>query len=417
MLGMPEQRIAGEIVRVGSALRMTVRDGQAAPDHTLEAIQPDGDIVALLRVAAQDILRLARPDEMLDYLFVAEMEDKRFTQTLALIDKMLGNRSDEDDERAVRMLAEVRMAQGRHDDAVEVYRDASQRWPASGRVRAGLVTALYWSGRVEEASALVPRAAPDRSLPSVDLSSHAKSLAELNRYDESREYGIAAIARDESNVSAWTILANAEYFLHRYADSLATAQTYLKAHPGSDASDFRYFAAASLARLGRGREALAIGERMVALRPDNPTAYFARALALAAVGRHDDASRDWARVAPAFATLSEPWLRWGESLAAMGKLDDALERMHEATRRDPWWGAGHAGVGRVLTLQRKPADALPHFETARRLDVHDPEALRNWAQALDALGRGKDAEEKRALAEAVARENRAAPPAIVALRR
>jgi hypothetical protein len=91
--------------------------------------------------------------------------------------------------------------------------------------------------------------------------------------------------------------------------------------------------------------------------------------------------------------------------------------MRDSTRRDPWWGEGHAGVGRVLTIQRKPAEALAHFETARRLDVHDPEALRNWAQALDALGRGKDADEKRALADTVARENRAAPPAILALRR
>ena len=417
MLGMPDQRIAGEIVRVGSGLRMTVRDGQAAPDHTLEAIQPDGDIVALLRAAAQDILRLARPDEMLDYLFVAEMEDKRFTQTLALVDKMLGNRSDDDDERAVRTLGDVRMAQGRYDDAVEVYRDAMQRWPASGRVRAGLVTALYWSGRVDEANALVPRAAPDRGRASVELSAHAKSLAELNRYDEAREYAIAAISRDDGNAGAWMQLANAEYYLHRYADSLATAEAYLKAHPGSDASDFRYFVVASLGKLGRGREGLPIAERMVALRPDNPNAIFTRAVALAAVGRHAEAARDWARVAPTFATLSEPWLRWGESLAAMGRLDEALERMREATRRDPWWGVGHAGVGRVLVLQRKPAEALPHFETARRLDVHDPEALRNWALALDALGRGKEADEKRALADAVARENRAAPPAILALRR
>ena len=417
MLGLPDNRIRGEIVRQGKALRMTVRDGQPAPDRTLETVQEDGDAGALIRRAAQDVLRLTRPDTMLDYLFMVEAEEARFARTLALIDRILTNTDTDDDEKAVRMLASVRFAQGRHDESIALYRDAQARWPASPRIRAELVTALYWSGRVDEANALVPAAPPDRSLSSAALAARANELAQLNRYDEARDHAIAAIRRDDANAPAWHSLANAEYYLHRYADALATSQAYLKAHPGLDVADFRYMVIAALARLDRGAEALAMAERMVASHPENPLPILARALSLAATGRHAEAVRDYARVTPQIPTMSEPALRWAYSLLALGRLDDALARMRDATRRDPWWGEGHAGVGRVLMAQGKAAEALPHFEKARALDAHDPVALRNWAQALDALGRGKEADEKRALADQVARENAAGPAAIVALRR
>jgi len=317
----------------------------------------------------------------------------------------------------VRTLASVRFAQGKHDDAIALYRDAQARWPASPRIRADLVTALYWSGRVDEANALVPVEAPDRSSSSVALSARANELAQLNRYDEARDHAIAAIRRDETNAAAWMTLSNAEYYLHRYADALATAQAYLKAHPGLDDADFRYMVITSLARLERGAEALAMAERMVASHPENPLPILARALGLAATGRHAEAVRDYARAAPQILTMSEPSLRWGQSLLALGRADEALVRMQDATRRDPWWGEGHAGVGRALVALGRPAEALSHFEKARTLDAHDPNALRDWAQALDTLGRGKEAGEKRALADAVARENRAATPAVLALRR
>jgi tetratricopeptide (TPR) repeat protein len=417
MLGLPENRIRGEIVREGKALRMVVRDGQPEPDRTLSTVQDDGDVAALLRRAAQDVVMLARPDTMLDYLFLTEMEEKRFPRTLALIDRILNNPSPDDDEKAVRTLAQVRLEQGKNDEAVALYRDAAARWPESSRVRAGLVTTLYWTGHVDEANALVPRRPPDRSQSSVELSSRARALAELNRYDEARDHAAAAIARDRENVDAWTQLSNAEYFLHRHADALTTAQTFLKEHPGRDGDDFRHLIVIALSRLDRGAEALRIVDQALTAHPENYYLQSARGFALAAVGRHDEAAKAFARTAPMFATQSELALRWGYSLLALGRVDDALARMLDATRRDPWFGEAHAGVARVLTVQGKPAEALPYFEKARALDAHDPNALRDWAQALDALGRGKEAEEKRALADAVARENTAAPPAILAVRR
>ena len=73
--------------------------------------------------------------------------------------------------------------------------------------------------------------------------------------------------------------------------------------------------------------------------------------------------------------------------------------------------------GNVVTLALRVGDSILFLLNREDYQRHDPEALRNWAQALDALGRAKDADEKRALADAVARENRAEPPAILALRR
>jgi hypothetical protein len=74
-------------VRDGKALRMTVRDGRPEPDRTLETLQDDGDVATLIRRAAHDVLRLTRPDTMLDYLYMVELDERRFPRTLALIDR------------------------------------------------------------------------------------------------------------------------------------------------------------------------------------------------------------------------------------------------------------------------------------------------------------------------------------------
>jgi len=41
-------------------------------------------------------------------------------------------------------------------------------------------------------------------------------------------------------------------------------------------------------------------------------------------GRHIEAVRDYARAAPQIPTMSEPSLRWGYSLLALGRVDEAL---------------------------------------------------------------------------------------------
>jgi hypothetical protein len=91
------------------------------------------------------------------------------------------------------------------------------------------------------------------------------------------------------------------------------------------------------------------------------------------------------------------------------------------TRRDATHGGARdtrESAARVAA-QRKPAEALRALRDRAASRRPRSRGLRSWAQALDALGRGKEAEEKRALAEAVrpAREPGRRRPRFLALRR
>ena len=96
---------------------------------------------------------------------------------------------------------------------------------------------------------------------------------------------------------------------------------------------------------------------------------------------------------------------WGDALLGLHQPEAALVKMRAAAALDPTFGATHAGVGRALVALGKPAEAEASFARACELDRHDPDALRAWAQTLDALGRQREAADKRARADVVEHEN------------
>jgi hypothetical protein len=160
---------------------------------------------------------------MLDYLFAPRWRTSASRERSRSSTRCSATAADDDDERAVRMLAEVRMAQGRHDDAVEIYRDAVQRWPRRTRPqRAGDGALLVGPRRRGERAGPARGAGP--RLPSVELVARAKRSPSSTATTRRASYAIAAIARDDANVRAWIASRNAEYYLHRYADALATAR-------------------------------------------------------------------------------------------------------------------------------------------------------------------------------------------------
>jgi Tfp pilus assembly protein PilF len=67
----------------------------------------------------------------------------------------------------------------------------------------------------------------------------------------------------------------------------------------------------------------------------------------------------------------------------------ALER---ALALDDRLGTAHALLAGALVKQGKAAEAVPHFEKAIELGVDSPEVRLGYANALETLGRAKEAE-------------------------
>lgn len=406
LFDLPSNRIGGEILREGNALRIVLRTQERRSGRTIEIKRDDGDIRLLLKDAGREIVKLADPYVLADYLYDVEYPGRQFTSTLAVIDYMLKNAEKDDDVWALDLLGSVRQAQGRPDEAIAAYRRALQRAPGFSIAVDHLAGALYWSGRVDEANAIIPVTAPDAHLSPNALRSRAQILDTINRFEEALAYAQAAVRAAPKDGSAHAKLAEQYSALHRDADALAAAEDGKRIAANPDRIDWIHVR--SLATLHRGSEALEVADKALALSPDDEQLIYARGTALASLDRHEEAIVDFARALEALRAVgggSVPAVAYGDSLLALGRRDEALAMMWRAAQIDPTWGATHAGVGRALLASDRPGDAAKSFEKAFKYDRHDPEALRDWGRALDALGRGTEADAKRKLAEAVEREN------------
>jgi tetratricopeptide (TPR) repeat protein len=183
---------------------------------------------------------------------------------------------------------------------------------------------------------------------------------------------------------------------------------------------------------GHPRRALAWLERATELRPAYPQAWAARAEALRALGRLDEALDCCARglaLCPADAgllaergftlhalgRLGEALLAHDDALAAfpghvatlidrallletLGRLDEALAGLDAALRHDPLRAEAWCNRGNVLQKRGDWPRALASYDAALSARADFPEALINRAAALRALGRLSEADHDAATA-------------------
>lgn len=84
------------------------------------------------------------------------------------------------------------------------------------------------------------------------------------------------------------------------------------------------------------------------------------------------------------------WLRYGQLLAASGKLDDA-EQVYRALATRCEDGRGRHGLGMVLLKRHEVMAALPHLEMARSLAPATPQVRNDYGYALMLVGRYDEA--------------------------
>jgi Flp pilus assembly protein TadD len=285
-------------------------------------------------------------------------------------------------------LGVVLQARGQYAEAARVFRAALALMPDAGAARVNLVRCLAAAGDLAEA-----------------------------------EREAKAFVAAQPGPEAWTLLGQVQRDQDRDQDALVSAQTALKYAP--QLRGLRYNYATALDRVGRGKEALDIYEKLARQELDTPELALNFARALYAEGRSKDAEAVaqrgvelWPGATALQGALARMrWLRGeGEHCAAFmeaaiaqrpGDLSlrlacaDALHRgqhlqkalgvLLEALRLAPDTPALLTAAGVVLDELDRPLDGLKALRRVVELSQQAPSARRNLLSTLLRAGKPEEA--------------------------
>lgn len=168
-----------------------------------------------------------------------------------------------------------------------------------------------------------------------------------------------------------------------------------------------YYDRATL-QMSRGAYAAAVKDLTAALRdvPGSRDARFARAMAYAKLGRHDDAANDLTTVAldysrDRFADNDEVYrvnFELGVACGRCGRYEQAVTACSLALHANPDALAARVERGRAHARAGRFADALQDYDTALARWPDATEVLHDRATVLEKLGRKAEADESRAAA-------------------
>jgi arylsulfatase A-like enzyme/Flp pilus assembly protein TadD len=155
------------------------------------------------------------------------------------------------------------------------------------------------------------------------------------------------------------------------------------------------------ARLRRYAQAVPALRRAIELQPDSMQAHYEMGLALFQTGQ-------WPTAAGHFEIVAARMPRWADARFSLGSVYARIDRVAEAVRElraalevAPAHYRANLLLGRIFTLQREAASALPYLERAASSPSASAEAHAFLAEAYEALGRVADAGRARNRARAM----------------
>jgi spermidine synthase len=133
-------------------------------------------------------------------------------------------------------------------------------------------------------------------------------------------------------------------------------------------------------------------------------AHFNLGVALADLGRSDEAMEEYRRALGLNPELARAHHNLGSELANRGRLQAAIPHFREAVRHAPAWAPARHKLGRALNLSGDTARALEELAEAVRLDPEHAEALIDiaWIRATAPEDGFRDADEAIRLASRAA---------------
>lgn len=323
---------------------------------------------------------------------------------------------------ALSILAHVRRAQNRFDEAERLLRRAIALEPDQAMHHAALGDLLLYAGYPQNAVACFDEAVrlkPD--LPGVRLNA-ARAMLAAGKADEAETRARALIA-DAPDWEAWDVLANILRSQDKFEDALAAADQALALRP--QARRARLHRGQVLAKLGRNDEALGEYEALSGAGVNAPGLHLARGVALLNLTRAEAAEQcfaDGVRRWPGDAALQSAlanvrWMRGAgegftrdyEAAVAQAPDDIALRigcadlarragfgvkaesLLREGLARAPQSVALLSSLGVMLDELDRTEEGLPALQRALAQAPHVPDIAANYVCALLRLGRGEEA--------------------------
>jgi arylsulfatase A-like enzyme/Flp pilus assembly protein TadD len=182
----------------------------------------------------------------------------------------------------------------------------------------------------------------------------------------------------------------------RYEEAIPLLKKALAEQPELPVANMQYGIAQ--ARLKNYAEAVAPLQKAVKLIPDNGQGHYELGLALFETG-------DWKGAAPQFEAAVTRAPKWADAqfslasvYARIDRIPDAIEHLDICLGLDPNHYRANLLRGRILSLQHKPAEALPNLKKAAEVQPDSREAHLFLGDAYQQLGDAVKAAEERARA-------------------
>lgn len=396
LVELPDNRISGEMLQDGKALKLALRIRQRAQTQLLVVRRDDADIDRLLRDAGRAIVQVADPSMLAVYLFGQEAKTNHFPETRAAIDYLLAHGGSSERASAYSMLGNMQRLEGQPEDALASYRRHAQLEPTFGAVL--VARQLVRMGRDSEALELARERA--KSAASADeLLAVASMMGTLGRNADELDYARQALTRDPKGADSNNAVASALYDMHRPSEALTFAERGWKLNP--DDKDLPSTVAFMLTANGRGSEALEVCNAELAAWPGDLWCHQMRGDAFASAGRFDEAFIEYQYAIDHGHNSANLWTHFGDALLATGQPAAALQRYQVALLLEPHHWRARTGWARAELALGQPQLAAEHFAAAAAGDPDDALLYREWARALDLLGRKGEAAAQRAQAEKI----------------
>lgn len=168
-----------------------------------------------------------------------------------------------------------------------------------------------------------------------------------------------------------------------YVSPLAIWQDTVEKRPGNLRALYNY--AVALDAVGRHEEAMRQYERAVQIKPDSADAHYVLANALASAGRNQDAISQYGEAVRLDPGHANAHYNLGVLLAESGQLDDAIRHHERAVQLKPDFAEAQYLLGVALFARGRAADAARHYEDAIRIREDFADACNNlaWILATD----------------------------------
>lgn len=294
-----------------------------------------------------------------------------------------------DNPRAYDGLAYAFIGAGRWQDAIAACDNARKVGPAyRGDLAVHLGQARMGLGQPAEALPYFEetlRVKPDDAELHNNL---GMALAALHRLPEAIAHYETAVRLEPALADAHNNLANALAKSGRLADAVVHYAAAVQLRP--DDADAETNWARSLSEAGQFAEALPHFEAALKLQP-GPGAHEELGRALFALGRADEAMRQYQAALDLAPDLLEARIGLGNVLAATGQLDPAQAQFEAALRHRPDSAEAHYNLGNLLACQEKLTEAIAHYEAALKAQPSLAGAHHNLALVFMHVGRMPDA--------------------------